>query len=159
MPTLKRHILNDEQQKKTVDILQDCLFTVVDLALQGKQAHWNVVGTNFRSLHLQLDDIIGSARQASDAIAERIVTLATSPDGRASIVGEKSKLMDYPRGLKSVPETVTLIADRLTTTITGMRKAIETLDELDLVSQDLLIQTSADLEKHLWMVQAQEVAE
>ena len=31
---------------------------LIELYLQGKQAHWNLVGTNFRDLHLQLDEII-----------------------------------------------------------------------------------------------------
>ena len=38
--------------------------------LQGKQADWNVVGTNFRDLHLQVDTIVDTAREASDTIAE-----------------------------------------------------------------------------------------
>jgi len=32
------------------------------LHLQSKQAHWNVVGHNFRDLHPQLDEIIDIAR-------------------------------------------------------------------------------------------------
>ncbi|MBU1803288.1 MAG: DNA starvation/stationary phase protection protein, partial [Actinobacteria bacterium] len=34
--------------------LQQLLVDLTDLHLQGKQAHWNVVGKNFRDLHLQL---------------------------------------------------------------------------------------------------------
>jgi starvation-inducible DNA-binding protein len=34
--------------------LQRILVDLVELHLQGKQAHWNVVGANFRDLHLQL---------------------------------------------------------------------------------------------------------
>ena len=37
--------------------LQEVLVDLVELHLQGKQAHWNVIGTNFRDLHLQLDEI------------------------------------------------------------------------------------------------------
>ena len=157
MPTFKRHILDDEGQQKSVKSLQKCLYNLIDLALQGKQAHWNVVGANFRSIHLQLDEIIESARVASDEVAERIVTLTASADGRPSEVAKNSLLSDYPKGLKNVDETVTLIAERLQATINCMRESIEELDDVDLVSQDLLITASASLEKHFWMVQAQEI--
>ncbi|GAB3119177.1 DNA-binding ferritin-like protein [Leifsonia psychrotolerans] len=33
--------------------LQAVLVDMIELHLQGKQAHWNVVGKNFRDLHLQ----------------------------------------------------------------------------------------------------------
>ena len=36
--------------------LQKVLVDLIELHLQGKQAHWNLVGTNFRDLHLQLDE-------------------------------------------------------------------------------------------------------
>ena len=32
--------------------LQKVLVDLIELHLQGKQAHWNLVGTNFRDLHL-----------------------------------------------------------------------------------------------------------
>ncbi|MCA9262140.1 MAG: DNA starvation/stationary phase protection protein [Planctomycetales bacterium] len=156
MAHLKRHILKGEDQSAAVECLQACLFDLVDLALQGKQAHWNVVGPNFRSIHLQLDEIILTARNSADEIAERIVTLAKPADGRTSMVGERSRLPAYPQGLKDVPETVSLVADRLEKTIEGLRAGIDSLDDVDLVSQDLLIGASSALEKHMWMVQAQE---
>lgn len=42
--------------------LQMVLTDLTELHLQAKQAHWNTVGTNFRDLHLQLDEIIASVR-------------------------------------------------------------------------------------------------
>ena len=33
--------------------LQAVLVDLIELHVQGKQAHWNIVGTNFRDLHLQ----------------------------------------------------------------------------------------------------------
>ncbi len=41
--------------------LQKVLVDLIELHLQGKQAHWNLVGTNFRDLHLQLDEIVDTA--------------------------------------------------------------------------------------------------
>jgi starvation-inducible DNA-binding protein len=43
--------------------LQSVLVDLIALHLQGKQAHWNIVGPNFRDLHLQLDEIVGDVRQ------------------------------------------------------------------------------------------------
>lgn len=45
------------------------LVDLLELQLQGKQAHWNVVGTNFRDTRRQLDDIIDAARGFSDVVA------------------------------------------------------------------------------------------
>lgn len=66
--------------------LQKVLVDLIELHLQGKQAHWNVVGTNFRDLHLQLDSIVDTAREASDTIAERMRALDAVPDGRSDTV-------------------------------------------------------------------------
>lgn len=59
--------------------LQKVLVDLIELHLQGKQAHWNLVGTNFRDLHLQLDDIVDIAREAADTIAERMRALTQFP--------------------------------------------------------------------------------
>ena len=63
--------------------LQEVLVDLIELHLQGKQAHWNLIGTNFRDLHLQLDEIVDIAREASDTIAERMRALNAVSDGRS----------------------------------------------------------------------------
>ncbi len=64
--------------------LQLVLVDLLELAIQGKQAHWNVVGRNFRDTHRQLDEIIDDARAFSDTIAERMRALHAVPDGRSA---------------------------------------------------------------------------
>jgi starvation-inducible DNA-binding protein len=51
------------------DHLQQLHVDLIDLHLQGKQAHWNVVGKNFRDLHLVLDEVVEAAREFSDTVA------------------------------------------------------------------------------------------
>ena len=157
MPELKREILHGEHRDKTVSALQASLCDLIDLALQGKQAHWNVVGAQFRSVHLELDEIIASVRDASDEVAERIATLGASPDGRAAVVAEKTRLGAFPEGYQSTAATVTTYSDRLASTIEGLRNGIDIVGAHDPVSEDLLIGIAGTLEKHLWMLQAQEV--
>lgn len=153
----KRDILKGEVNDQVTSILQNDLTNLIDLALQLKQAHWNVVGPNFRSIHLQLDEIIESVRDASDEVAERIAALGISPDGRSSTVAASTDLGSYPDGFVKVQKTISLVADTMKATIDGLRRSIEQTGELDPVTQDMLIGISAPLEKHLWMVQAQEV--
>jgi starvation-inducible DNA-binding protein len=66
--------------------LQKVLVDLIELHLQGKRALWNLVGTNFRDPHLQLDEIVDTARDASDTIAERMRALKAIPDGRSDTV-------------------------------------------------------------------------
>ncbi len=94
--TFKHAILNSSETSKTASQLQGCLVTLVDLSLALKQLHWNVVGVHFRPVHLQLDEIIDTVRDASDEVAERISTLGVSPDGRSSTVAQESVLGDMP---------------------------------------------------------------
>lgn len=153
----KRHVLPIEKAKPTAEQLQANLVALVDLALVLKQAHWNVVGKNFRAVHLQLDEILATVREGADSVAERAVMLGFAPDGRSATVAKDSPLKEYPSGFVGVEDTIQAIADELETAIESLRKSISVLDDLDLVSQDLLIAISSDLEKHLWMVQAQEL--
>ena len=157
MTGFKRTILTAEKSDKVSGVLQQRLVDLVDLALQLKQAHWCVVGNNFRAVHLQLDEIIVDVRAGSDEVAERISALGVAPDGRSQRVASSTKLAEISAGFESTKDTISVVADRLQTTIEGLRDSIEKLDDLDLISQDMLIAISASLEKHLWMVQSQEL--
>src|SRR5690554_2838531 len=68
--------------KQLGENLQAVLVDLLELSMQGKQAHWNVVGRNFRDTHLQLDEIVDAARRFSDTVAERMRALHAIPDGR-----------------------------------------------------------------------------
>jgi starvation-inducible DNA-binding protein len=67
--------LDAQARTTTGTALQGALVDLIDLSLQAKQAHWNLVGKNFRSLHLQLDDVVATARDHSDILAERAITV------------------------------------------------------------------------------------
>ena len=76
--------------------LQAVLVDLLELSLQGKQAHWNVVGRNFRDTHRQLDEIIEDARTFSDTIAERMRALHAVPDGRSATIAKTTTLPEFP---------------------------------------------------------------
>ena len=75
----------------------------------------------------------------------------------AASVASGTKLESFPQGFLNVQDMVSAVADRLKSTTDQLREAIDTMGQLDPISEDLLIETCSNLEKHLWMVQAQEV--
>ncbi|MCA8990023.1 MAG: DNA starvation/stationary phase protection protein [Planctomycetaceae bacterium] len=157
MSEFKRSVLSESESQKVVDALQRCLVDLIDLSLLLKQAHWCVVGSQFRAVHLQLDEILNDVRLGSDEIAERISTLGLPPDGRSKTIAEKSTLPAMDLAFTSAGNTVSQVADCLHQALRVLREGVNALGELDPVSQDLLIGITAGLEKHLWMVQSQEL--
>jgi len=136
-------------------VLQGALVDLIDLSLIGKQAHWNVVGKNFRSVHLQLDELVGIARTYVDEVAERATAIGVSPNRTARTVAENSETTDVPEGWMSDADTISAVITLLADMIKRMRLRIDETDKADLVTQDLLIEITRQLEKQLWMWQAQ----
>ncbi|MGW0844446.1 Dps family protein [Streptomyces sp. NPDC002787] len=147
--------LSEADLKTVSEALQGALVDLVDLSLVAKQIHWNVVGPRFRSVHLQLDEVVDTARLHSDTVAERASTLGVSPDGRAGTVAASSGIGKVPDGWVKDTDAVGTLVDALGAVITRMRARVESTAEADPVSQDIFIGITADLEKHHWMFQAE----
>jgi starvation-inducible DNA-binding protein len=147
--------LGDAERESTGMVLQATLVDLIDLSLIAKQAHWNVAGPNFRSAHLQLDELVDAARQYVDDVAERANAIGISPNGKAKTVVESSGMPDYPDNWQSVESTVAAVVNILGEMIKRLRKRIDETDKSDLVTQDLLIAIAQELEKQHWMWQAQ----
>ncbi|MFL6123766.1 Dps family protein [Actinophytocola sp.] len=147
--------LGDAEREATGAVLQATLVDLIDLSLVAKQAHWNVVGSNFRSAHLQLDELVSAAREFTDNVAERANAIGISPNGKAKTVVESSGVPEYPDSWQSAEATVAKIVEILGEVIKRRRKRIDETDKTDLVTQDLLIEIASELEKQHWMWQAQ----
>lgn len=146
--------LNESDLKTVGDALRGALVDLVDLSLAAKQVHWNVVGPRFRSVHLQLDEVVDTARMHSDTVAERASALGVTPDGRAATVAAQSAIGAVPEGWIKDVDAVQTLVDALGAVIGRMRERIAATGDPDPVTQDVLIGLTADLEKHAWMFQA-----
>ena len=135
--------------------LQKVLVDLIELHLQGKQAHWNLVGTNFRDLHLQLDEIVDTAREASDTIAERMRALNAVPDGRSDTVTASTTLPAIPPTELSTTDAVDLITTRIYAAVDTARIVHDDVDTADPSSADLLHDIINDLEKAAWMLKSE----
>lgn len=135
--------------------LQPLLLALIDLSLILKQAHWNLRGERFRSVHLHLDEVLEDIRPASDEVAERIVTVGLPADGRVQTVARGTPHGEFPAGFLTIARTLELVVIAMEAAIATGRDAQQALADLDPVSEDLVIGVLATLEKHRWMLAAQ----
>jgi starvation-inducible DNA-binding protein len=135
--------------------LQRVLVDLIELHLQGKQAHWNVVGTNFRDLHLQLDELVDVARAGSDTIAERLRALDAVPDGRSDTVAATTTLPQFPVYEVGTAEAVDLVTARVYATVDTMRAVHDDVDAEDPSTADILHQLIDGLEKLAWLIKSE----
>ncbi|MFI5715735.1 Dps family protein [Nocardia sp. NPDC051750] len=147
--------LDPEQQRITGDALRASVVDLIDLSLIAKQAHWNVLGTHFRSVHLALDELVSAAREFTDSTAERATAIGVSPDGRAATVAKEAAGLEFPDGWQQDTDVINAIVDVLSTVIGRFRERIALTEKADPVTQDLFIEIAARLEQLHWMWQAQ----
>ncbi|GGO91570.1 Dps family protein [Wenjunlia tyrosinilytica] len=153
--TVVKSALSEDARKVTGDALQGALVDLLDLSLVAKQAHWNLVGPRFRSIHLQLDEVVATARTYSDTVAERAAALGVPPDGRAETVAKTSGLPSAANGWIKDKEAIKYVIEAFAAIIGRMRERIEATEKPDPVTQDIFIGLTAELEKAAWMFQAE----
>jgi starvation-inducible DNA-binding protein len=146
--------LPEQARTVTGEALQAAVADLVDLSLVAKQAHWNLIGPRFRSIHLQLDEIVDVARRYSDTVAERATAIGVTPDGCADTVARDSHVPAIGKGWLKEDDVISYFVSALKAVVDAMRERIEITAEPDPVSQDLVIAATAELEKEYWMVQA-----
>src|ERR1700739_1869594 len=135
--------------------LQRVLVDLIELHLQGKQAHWNVIGTNFRDLHLQLDELVDFAREGSDTIAERMRALDAVPDGRSDTVAATTSLPQFPANEVNTGDVVDLVTTQTYATVDTIRDVHDAVDADDPSTSDLLHEVVDSLEKLAWMIKSE----
>jgi starvation-inducible DNA-binding protein len=149
LPALGAHA-----RTETGEQLQQTLVELIALSLVGKQLHWNITGPEFRSLHLQLDELVDEWRELADVVAERAVALGFAPDGRAPAAVE-SGLEPVAPGPTGVPSALRELLVRVGSVDERVRERMARLGEIDLTSQDVLVDVTRTLEKQLWMLRVQ----
>lgn len=154
MPEFTLPGLSEKNGAEVAELLQKLLSTYNDLHLTLKHVHWNVVGPNFIGVHEMIDPQVELVRGYADDAAERIAALGASPQGTPGAILNDRTWDDYSVGRDTVQAHLAALDLVYTGVIEDARKAIDRLDELDLVSQDLVIGQVGELEKFQWFVRA-----
>jgi starvation-inducible DNA-binding protein len=146
--------MKPDSAETVIALLQDRLNALSDLSLTLKHVHWNVVGPNFIGVHEMLDPQVDAVRVMVDDTAERIATLGGSPVGTPGALVAQRTWDDYSIGRAGTLEHLAALDVVYAGVIEAQREAIETTEELDQVTQDMLIAQSGQLEQFHWFVRA-----
>ena len=146
--------LDRKASEELVGILQARLVSLLDLGLTLKHIHWNVVGPHFIGVHQMLDPQAARVNELIDQLAERITTLGGSPDGRPGSIVKQRTWEDYSLGRDLVDAHLGALDHVYIGVITSHRDAIDATEEIDPVTQDILIAQTEDLEQFHWFVRA-----
>lgn len=152
--TIAMTATDPEAAAGTAHLLTPVVLGLQALAVNGKQAHWNVRGANFIAIHELLDAVVTRTQGFADEAAERIVALGLPVDARVSTVSEKTPATAVPAGFAPWQEHIIAIVADMDAVIADVQAAIDGLDEVDLTSQDVAIGIKAGLEKDRWFLSA-----
>ena len=118
-------------------------------------AHWNVAGPNFIAVHEMLDPQVEAVLGMADETAERIATMGGAPDGSADAITRNRTWKPFDlEGRHSTEEYLQALIEYYDAMIVDDRKAIAELDELDLVSSNIMQDHVQELEKFQWFMRS-----
>ncbi|MET4223056.1 Dps family protein [Oerskovia enterophila] len=143
-----------QEGKDVAAILQERLHSLNDLALTLKHIHWNVVGPHFIAVHEMIDPQVDAVRAMVDATAERIATLGVPPRGTPGAIVAERTWEDYHLGRASTIAHLGALDEVYQGVIASHRQAAADTEDLDTVTNDLLVGHLHDLELFHWFVRA-----
>jgi len=147
--------LPESARKQVIPLLNAQLADGIDLALQAKQAHWNVKGPHFLPLHELFDKLYDEAAEWNDLVAERGVQLGGIAEGTLQSISAKTRLNAYKVDLASGKDHLEALTDALAAYGRTTREAIETANRAgDADTADLFTEISRASDKMLWFLES-----
>jgi len=162
MPVITEHrtfatgvSLSERVRTEVIDLLNARLADAIDLKTQAKQAHWNVKGTQFMSLHELFDSVATHLDDQADMLAERVTALGGIALGTARAVASTSSLPEYDLNAVTGEQHVRALARGLAQLANAARAAINRSTELgDQGTADLFTEIVRAADKDLWFLEA-----
>lgn len=147
--------LNENTRSEMIDLLNDQLSDLFDLYSQVKQAHWNVKGMQFYSLHELFDKLAEEILPLVDEMAERITTLGGLAKGTVHQASKGSCLADLPLETVECKAILERLIERFATVSANLRSAIDKADDAkDKDTADLFTEVSRLIDKQLWFLES-----
>ena len=143
-----------EGYKKTVAALQRTLTELQQLQLQLKQSHWNVSGTLFYPLHLLFQEHYNGVSKDADMVAQRLLAIGSSSDGRATTIVQTSAIPEMPGGFLDDAQLIVWWTNTYKVVGDELRQAIRDTNEPDPTSSNLLQSVEQAIDEYQWFFRA-----
>lgn len=138
--------------RASVHSLQQTLTELQQLQLQLKQAHWNVSGTLFYTLHELLQEHYEGVAKYADMAAERLLAIGASSDGRATTIVQTSLVPEFPGGYFDDAEVIRWFINAYKTTGEEVRGGIKATEEGDPTTSNLLQEIESTIDQYQWQM-------
>jgi starvation-inducible DNA-binding protein len=152
-----RNHLKPAVRKASVELLNATVADLLDLYMRTKQAHWNLRGDTFFSLHMLLDGFAATQLVHIDTVAERATALGGGVEGtlRQAVHGSKLGRRGEPKSKSGQRDWIRELADSSATCGAHVHAAIKrTGGDGDFVTADRLTGLLHDLDKQLWILES-----
>ncbi|WP_425148664.1 ferritin-like domain-containing protein [Deinococcus sp.] len=140
--------------QKSVAALQNTLTELQSLQLQTKQAHWNVSGTLWYTLHGLLQEHYQGVSADADMVAERMLAVGASSDGRAITIVAASRLPEIPGGFLDDAQVLQFFTYQYETVGQRIHQRINDVEKVDPSTANLLQGVETNIEKYQWQMRA-----
>ncbi|WP_276870887.1 Dps family protein [Lactococcus taiwanensis] len=143
--------------EKTQEVLNQ---TVADLSKASAlvhQIHWYMRGAGFLYLHPKMDELKDQLDEHLDEFAERLITIGGSPFSTLAEFDENSKIKMTPATWdKSIANRLSELVIAYKYLTEQFTQALEISEkEGDAVTVDLYTTALGDIEKTIWMLEAE----
>ncbi len=143
-----------EGYRAVVGGLQRTLTQLQQLQLQIKQAHWNVSGTLWYPLHLLLQEHYEGTSKYADRVAERLLSIGSSSDGRATTIVRTSTIPEIPGGFADDAQVIVWFTNVYKQVGDEIRQSVRDTEEPDPTTSNLLQEVEAAIDLYQWQVRA-----
>lgn len=155
LPHRTRNDLPPETRQRVAVLLNQRLAEAITLSSYAKQAHWNVRGPHFFSLHQLFDQIYKDVVAYMDLLAERVGQLGGAAEGTVAVAAQRAGLPEYPLELVDGAAHLDALAASLSAFGALIRQSIDLATDLrDAGTADLFTEISRGLDQDLWFVES-----
>ena len=144
-------------KEKTQEVLNQTVADLSQAAALVHQTHWYMRGSGFLTLHPKMDEFMDALNEHLDEFAERLITIGGSPVSTLKEFDEKSKIELQPATWdKSMSERLHGVLVTYTYLAKLFQEGMDIAEsENDAVTVDLYTVALGDVEKTIWMLEAE----
>ena len=144
-------------KEKTQEVLNQTVGDLSQAAALVHQTHWYMRGSGFLTLHPKMDEFMDGLNEHLDEFAERLITIGGSPVSTLKEFDEKSKIELQPATWdKSMSERLHGVLDTYKYLAKLFQEGMDVAEsENDAVTVDLYTVALGDVEKTIWMLEAE----